>query len=115
MLNSHFGYHGFVTTFVATCRGRLDNRFDLAYVAIMAMIGVMTAKEIIEALGGYRAVAALLQKPAPLVWRWQNRGIPAHEWASVANLEPARTRGIDLSVLVTHTARDAARRPAEVA
>ena len=51
MLNSHFGYHGFVTTIVATCRGRLDNRFDLAYVAIMAMIGVMTAKEIIEALG----------------------------------------------------------------
>ena len=81
----------------------------------MAMMMAMTAKEIIEALGGYRAVAALLRKPAPLVWRWQHRGIPVHEWTSFAGLETARQRGIDLSVLVTHTARDAARRRAEVA
>lgn len=47
----------------------------------MAMVAdMMSSPEIIEALGGYRKVAAIFDVPPPVAHKWLKRGIPARYW-----------------------------------
>lgn len=49
----------------------------------------MTHAEIVERLGGYRAVAAALGADATTTFRWPERGIPSHRWAEIVRLAGA--------------------------
>ncbi len=39
----------------------------------------MNARDIIQGFGGPGRLAAALNRPSQLVWRWQKRGIPASQ------------------------------------
>jgi|JI10StandDraft_1071094.scaffolds.fasta_scaffold839749_2 hypothetical protein len=43
----------------------------------------MTSREILDALGGYRAVADHLQQGHQTVHNWMRRGIPAKHWPAL--------------------------------
>src|SRR5690242_18379098 len=60
--------------------------------AVMADVPQMTYARIIEALGGYEAVADELGLNRSAVFRWIQRGIPPHRFAQVEEI--ARQKGL---------------------
>ena len=69
---------------------------------------MMTASQIIDALGGTGKVAAELSVSAPTVsvWRWRPNGIPGRYWmALVAMAEASGHKEINLEALALLGAR----------
>ena len=56
----------------------------------------MCPTELLERLGGYRAVAAKLKRNPSSVFRWQSTGIPTAMWPALKRL--CDRKGIELTV-----------------
>ena len=56
----------------------------------------MTPKDVIDRLGGYRAVALEIPCDPTRVFRWQSEGIPGHRWPRI--LQIAQTHAADVSL-----------------
>lgn len=60
----------------------------------------MNHAPIIDALGGYIAVARDLNVPKTTVHTWRRRGIPARKWPELLALPGAKTAAIDANALL---------------
>lgn len=70
----------------------------------------MTSREIINRMGGYLAVAAMLDVKPSCASNWLARGIPARYWPAVVSEAQARgIQGISFETLAAGVKRKKAR------
>lgn len=73
----------------------------------------MTHAAIIDALGGYRAVADALGKDPSIIWRWARHGIPLKRWVDVVLLAEVKgVGGVTVASLATAAVMSQQARPA---